>query len=77
MTIIIMARITMGMSGGVAFMGTGIIITAGTIMILAGGGSRAEAPGADFTEGVDLVVAAAATEEAAAMADDIQTTEIL
>ncbi len=86
MTITIMARTFMGISGGVVFMGSGIIITAGSIMILAIGGSRAEAlevdfmGEADFTEGVDLVTAAvaAATEGAAeAMADNIQTTEIL
>jgi hypothetical protein len=92
MTIIIMAQTFMGISGGVV-MGMGIIITADSIMILAIGGSRAEAlevdfmGEADFTEGVDLVTAAAvaategavaATEgAAAAMADNSQTTEIL
>ena len=73
----------MGASGGRMVMCSGITIMASsvTIAILAGEAPRAAAQRVgsmgDFTEGADLVTAAAVMEEEAVMADDGPNTEIL
>lgn len=80
---IIMAWTTMGVSGGRMVMCSGITTMAFsvTIAILAGEAPRAAAPPVgsmgDFTEGADLVTAAAVMEAVAAMGGDGPNAKIL
>ncbi len=82
-TTIITVPPSTGATGGPMAMCSGITITAGSIMILAGEGSRAAAlrvvSMGDFTEEADFLMGAVASMEgeAAVMADDRQTAEIL
>ncbi len=82
MTIMIMAQAFTAVSGGRMLMCSGITITAGLIMILAGAGFPAAARLVDFTEAAALLtVEAVATAEEAmaeeATADDSRIAAIL